>query len=197
MGPPDVFRFPFRSGREPRLTNDVPGWGLVARVLKLVIDVIYVALAAVSVIMVVAFVAAMFVPLSNFSVTIDTGTEARQMPLSRGLLLFALGVIGVYFAGFFIILRQLRQIFASLLLGDPFHPANVRRLNRIGVTLALVTTGGWTAQTLAATHLAPGALQSPGISQLLTPGFAILIVLVLAEVFREGSRLRRESELTI
>ena len=33
--------------------------------------------------------------------------------------------------------------------------------------------------------------------ELLTPLFSVLIVFVLAEVFREGARLRRESELTI
>ena len=32
---------------------------------------------------------------------------------------------------------------------------------------------------------------------LLTPVFSVLVVFVLAEVFREGARLRRESELTI
>jgi hypothetical protein len=31
----------------------------------------------------------------------------------------------------------------------------------------------------------------------LTIWFAVLVVLVLAEVFREGARLRREAELTI
>ena len=31
----------------------------------------------------------------------------------------------------------------------------------------------------------------------LTAWFAVLVVFVLAEVFREGARLRREAELTI
>ena len=36
-----------------------------------------------------------------------------------------------------------------------------------------------------------------GETDLVTPAFSILVVFVLAEVFREGARLRRESELTI
>ena len=46
-------------------------------------------------------------------------------------------------------------------------------------------------------RLAPGVMDPQGLGELLTPVFSVLIVFVLAEVFREGARLRRESELTI
>ena len=46
-------------------------------------------------------------------------------------------------------------------------------------------------------RLAPGIMDPQGFGELLTPIFSVLIVFVLAEVFREGARLRRESELTI
>lgn len=179
------------------LTGHAPGSGLLARILKTTVDVAYWVMATATLIAAIGFVAAIFVPLSQLSVTIDTGAEARQMPLSRGLLLFAIGLAVAYFAGFFVILRQLRRIFASLLMGDPFQPKNVSRLQRIGIALTLVAIGGWIAQTVAARHLAPGAIEAPGISELFTPGFAVIIVFVLSEVFREGTRLRRESELTI
>lgn len=179
------------------LTAHAPGSGLLARILKTTVDVAYWVMATATILAAIAFVAAIFVPLSQLSVTIETGAETRQMPLSRGLLLFAVGISAAYFAGFFVILRQLRRIFASLLMGDPFQPKNVRCLQRIGVVLTLVTVGGWLAQTLAARNLAPGAIEAPGISELFTPGFAVIIVFVLSEVFREGTRLRRESELTI
>jgi hypothetical protein len=42
----------------------------------------------------------------------------------------------------------------------------------------------------------PGAgREQPNMS--LTAWFSVLVVFVLAEVFREGARLRREAELTI
>ena len=73
----------------------------------------------------------------------------------------------------------------------------MRRLRQIGLTLAVVTGGKWLAQGLVADRLAPGIMDAQGFTDLLTPAFSVLVVFVLAEVFREGARLRRESELTI
>ena len=42
-----------------------------------------------------------------------------------------------------------------------------------------------------------GLVLTPGLFDLVTPAFSVLVVFVLAEVFKEGARLRRESELTI
>jgi len=42
-----------------------------------------------------------------------------------------------------------------------------------------------------------GVMDPPSLFNLVTPAFSVLVVFVLAEVFREGARLRRESELTI
>ena len=36
-----------------------------------------------------------------------------------------------------------------------------------------------------------------GLNLDFTPWFAVLVIVVLAEVFREGARLRRDAELTI
>ena len=36
-----------------------------------------------------------------------------------------------------------------------------------------------------------------GLAAQAEPSFAVVIIVVIAEVFREGARLRRESELTI
>ena len=106
-------------------------------------------------------------------------------------------VMSAYFGGFLLILRNLRMIFRTLTQGDPFKPENVRRLRQIGLTLAVVTAGVWVAQGMVAARLAPGVMDPQGIGELLTPIFSVLVVFVLAEVFREGARLRRESELTI
>jgi hypothetical protein len=43
----------------------------------------------------------------------------------------------------------------------------------------------------------PGLVRSAGAWPELTPWFSVVVVFVLAEVFREGARLRREAELTI
>ena len=43
----------------------------------------------------------------------------------------------------------------------------------------------------------PGRVAGGGLTLNLTAWFAILVVFVLAEVFREGARLRQDAELTI
>lgn len=197
MGLPKLNTPTLRKSPQIALTNEAPGTGTVARCLKMFIDITYLAMATATVVLGISFIIAIFVPLSNFSITSNTGGEVLQMPLTRGLLLFALGLIWSYFAGFFFMLRQLRKIFASLVVSDPFLPDNVVRLRLIGIVLSLVTFGGWIAKSMAARHLVVGALEPPSLTELLTPTFAIIIVFVLSEVFREGSRLRQDSELTI
>ena len=59
-----------------------------------------------------------------------------------------------------------------------------------------MTGGAWIGQALVS-RLVRGELEPPGLFDLVTPAFSVLVVFVLAEVFREGARLRRESELTI
>ncbi|RZJ98066.1 MAG: DUF2975 domain-containing protein [Brevundimonas sp.] len=143
-----------------------------------------------------AFIFVAFVPLGPMGLTATAGDEGTRVPVPRAYLLFGLGAFVGYLGGFALILRHLRKIVTSLRAGDPFEPANVSRLKQIGLTLATVTGGAWVGQTLVS-RLVRGALEPPSLFDLVTPAFSVLVVFVLAEVFREGARLRRESELTI
>ncbi|WP_376854300.1 DUF2975 domain-containing protein [Brevundimonas faecalis] len=201
MGLPDMASF---GNRASRLTGGTLhkaylrtlGPGSVSSLLKIALDVAYVLLALITGVLLLLWVASIFIPLDNINVTVSDGSDGRQMPLTRPLLLFGVGAVTAYFGGFLVILRGLRKIFRTLTLGDPFQPDNVRRLRQIGLILAIVTGGVWAAQA-AVSRLVPGVMEPQGVSDLLTPVFSILVVFVLAEVFREGARLRRESELTI
>ena len=189
-----------RPRRNPNLLTPnlrTLGPGSVASVLKIALDVAYVMMILVTGLLLLLWVASIFIPLDNLNVTVSDGADGREMPLSRPLLLFGLGALSAYFGGFLLILRYLRKIFRTLTLGDPFQPDNVRRLRQIGLILAVVNGGVWIARCLVSTRLAPGVMESQGLGDLMTPIFSILVVLVLAEVFREGARLRHESELTI
>ena len=189
-----------RRRRNPNLLTPnlrTLGPGSIASVLKIALDVAYVVMILVTGLLLLLWVASIFIPLDNLNVTVSDGADGREMPVSRPLLLFGLGALTAYFSGFLLILRDLRKIFRTLTLGDPFQPDNVRRLRQIGLILAVVTGGVWIVQGLVAARLAPGVMEPQGISDLLTPVFSVLVVFVLAEVFREGARLRRESELTI
>jgi len=109
---------------------------------------------------------------------------------TSGLLAAAL-----YLAGVLVIVGSLRRIFMTLTAGDPFHPDNVARLRLIGLILAGLELGRYAFIAISA-WLLPGVNGAePKMS--LTPWFSVLVVFVLAEVFREGARLRREAELTI
>ncbi|RZJ27964.1 MAG: DUF2975 domain-containing protein [Brevundimonas sp.] len=142
------------------------------------------------------FIFMVFVPLPAIGLTVTTGDGGTNVPVPRAYILFAVGAVTAYLGGFTLILRHLRWIIRTLRMGDPFQPANVSRLKQIGIILAVVTGGAWIGQTLVS-RLVRGELEPPSVFDLITPAFSVLVVFVLAEVFREGARLRRESELTI
>jgi len=105
----------------------------------------------------------------------------------------------LYLLGALIIVGRLRRIFQTLVMGDPFHPDNVRRLHTIGIALAALELGRY-AFTIVERMFAHGLHLTripPGGAINLTTWFAVLVIVVLAEVFREGARLRGEAELTI
>jgi len=101
----------------------------------------------------------------------------------------------LYIIGAIVIVGRLRRIFQTLVAGDPFHPDNVRRLRIIGGALAVLEVGRYLAAALS--HLIFHGRVHVGGGVSLTTWFAVLVIVVLAEVFREGARLRGEAELTI
>jgi len=117
-------------------------------------------------------------------------------PIAAATLLAA----DLYLAGALVIVGRLRRIFQTLIAGDPFHPDNVRRLRVIGGALAALEVGRFAfvaAAPLVAYNLRLGRIHVGGGGVNVTTWFAVLVIVVLAEVFREGARLRGEAELTI
>ncbi|MDE2356073.1 MAG: DUF2975 domain-containing protein [Alphaproteobacteria bacterium] len=103
----------------------------------------------------------------------------------------------LYVGGAIVIVEGLRRIFLTLISGDPFHPANVRRLQVIAGSIAALELGRYIFEPLLnlISHGGMSHHEIHGVS--LTTWFSVLVIVVLAEVFREGARLRREAELTI
>ncbi len=172
------------------------GPGSVSSLLKTALDVAYAVLILLTVLGAALFVTVAFIPMDQLALNVTDDAGGAQIPLPRSHALFGVGAFIGYFAGFALILRHLRRVFRTLTLGDPFQPENVARLRQIGWILATVTGGVWVGQMLVS-RLARGIMDPPSLFNLVTPAFSVLIVFVLAEVFREGARLRRESELTI
>ncbi|MDP3661157.1 DUF2975 domain-containing protein [Phenylobacterium sp.] len=172
------------------------GPGSVSSVLKIVLDVVsgalWIAMAAVGLLILAAL-------LLSFDPDLLAGLGsdgAGAQVTGRGPLLAAgLAAAALYIGGVLAIVGRLRRIFATLTAGDPFHPDNVTRLRTIGLILAGLELGRYLLWALGA-WLLPGVDKvEPDFS--LTAWFSVLVVFVLAEVFREGARLRREAELTI
>ena len=173
------------------------GPGSVSSLLKIALDVAFFLLWIVLGALVLALISSFFVPLDNFSATFeDDAGQVRDLALTRSLVACSLVGVIAWIGGFVAIVHRLRRIFATLTAGDPFRPENTRRLREIGLFLSLIVAAQFATQYVGS-RIAPGAIEAPGFTQLMTPLFSVLVVFVLAEVFREGARLRRESELTI
>ncbi len=116
----------------------------------------------------------------------------RRGPVVCILLLAA----DIYWAALLVVADRLRRVFATLIAGRPFEPGNVRRLQEIGLALLVLELAGYGLAMLAPAALGV-ARRTGGDGVNISGWFAILVVFVLAEVFREGSRLQAEAELTV
>lgn len=172
------------------------GPGSVSSFLKTILDVVFAALwIGIAVLALVTLAALLLSFDPDLLANLKFSGEAVE-PTERGpVLAGGLAAAALYLAGVLVIVGSLRRIFATLTAGDPFHPANVARLRVIGLMLAGLELGRYAFSALGA-WLLPGVNRvEPSFS--LTSWFSVLVVFVLAEVFREGARLRREAELTI
>jgi len=172
------------------------GPGSVSSFLKVILDVFYVVLWAVG-----ALIAAMILGLLLISFDpqvlpaavlahAQIMGHAPGLPAAVRLTGAELSLIGVL-----IIVQRLRKVFGAMTAGDPFHPDNVRRLRVIALVLALIEVNDYAFAALD--HFVLGEHRHMQFSLNLTAWFAVLVIVVLAEVFREGARLRRDAELTI
>ena len=176
------------------------GPGSVSSLLKIVLDVIHVVLwlavfGASVAIVAILLLSAKPALLAGVSFDGMNLTSPWVAPVAVAALLGA----AVYVAGAILIVGRLRRIFQTLIGGDPFHPDNARRLRVIGIALAALEVWRYFASGLlhlvARGHVPAQLMNGGGVS--LTAWFAVLAIVVLAEVFREGARLRGEAELTI
>ena len=178
------------------------GPGSVASLLKIALDCAYVVLWLVIAALAVAMVGTLLVlpfsqSLGHAAVHVNGRAEDVVLLLHRWPALEAvLLTSALYMGALIVITHRLRQVFETLTLGDPFRPENVGRLRVVGVSLIALEAVGYLVR-MTVIWLAPESGASVHLSISLSGWFAILAVFVLAEVFREGARLRSDAELTI
>lgn len=126
-----------------------------------------------------------------------------ETTIGRLKLISLVGVVGgIVFTVFLLFLKQLRGILNTLDSRDPFVSENARRVRTIGILL-LVATFGQSLLVLIVTGYADASLNPVGFALDghlefdFTQLFAGLSVLVLSEVFRHGTKMREEQELTV
>ena len=106
--------------------------------------------------------------------------------------------------GVMAIASYLRGIFKTLVVGDPFVPENATRLRRIAYILAALELVRMLAQHFMENEKVISSKVSDAETgvvislnfNLIAIG-AILVLIVLAQVFDEGARLREDQKMTI
>jgi hypothetical protein len=174
------------------------GPGSMSSLLKLVLDVIAVALwAALAVLLIAAFVAMLLpVDLDIWRRIIEDSGMRLAMQARGPVFAAGLMALAVYVGVVLYIVHRLQRIFHTLIVGDPFRPQNVGRLRAVGFAMAALEVINYGARMIGSWAFRD-EVESVQFNLNLTAWFAVLVVFVLAEVFREGARLREEADLTI
>lgn len=133
----------------------------------------------------------------GFSVTYDEPGGATWPVVVPALLIGAVVLIGGI-----VIVGRLRKLFDSFTSGEPFRRENAAHLRAIWIAMLAVEVSrylllGVTGVLLATFGTPDGTTARFDADIDLTNWMAILVLIVLAEVFREGARLKEEQELTI
>lgn len=129
------------------------------------------------------------------TVQIDSDERLVVPLLAPGIL-----AAGVAVAGALIIVQRLQKLFKNFTSGEPFSRDNARHLRVIWITMLVMELSRYAIWAIATGLVLVGerdsaaAIRSP--VNLMT-WFSILVLIVLAEVFREGARMKEEQELTI
>lgn len=124
--------------------------------------------------------------------------EAPFQPFILWALLLALPLLSVAVY----IIHQLRHIFRTLVENDPFVIDNAIRLRRVAIGVLVGAVLQAVAEILVGSLIMkaisiPGLLVNLRIQISVTTVFLGLVLLILAEIFKIGTEIKDEQELTI
>ncbi|MDP5102404.1 MAG: DUF2975 domain-containing protein [Erythrobacter sp.] len=140
----------------------------------------------------------------NAEMVADYGSKVAPMPISAILALFACALVAVVLVFFFF--GKLRAIISSVAEGEPFLPENANRINAMAWLLAAlqvakfvlgaaaVPVATW-ASTIESEDLHISTDFSSGFD--LTSILMVVVLFILARVFRHGAAMRADLEGTV
>ena len=165
----------------------------ISSLLKTALDVVYYGLYVVVFVVILLAVCLLSVPNLAAEVVRHMNIAAQVGAASQALMFL---FFGISLSGYLLVMHWTRQVFSTLAEGDVFHPDNTLRLRWIGFALGGLEIFGYIVRVFAEKvfHL---PFESVYGLRAVTTWFSVLVVFVLAEVFKEGARLRQEADLTI
>ena len=123
--------------------------------------------------------------------------EARADGVPAGRIVAALVGLVVFAPGIAYVCAQLRKILSTLADGDPFVPENAPRLTQIAIAIGLIELIRIVSVLVLAATVDLGDGYVANININLAVWGAVIVLLILAQVFKEGTRLREEEKMTI
>ncbi|UUR07859.1 DUF2975 domain-containing protein [Sphingomonas glaciei] len=138
-----------------------------------------------------------FVAEPKFLETLGRLNPGRDLDLLLLSARWILAIVAPVMLFAHILLRRLQAILQTVRDGEPFAPANAERLRLVAWCLLAIQFCDLGFGFAATTFDTVAGERTSGWSPGITGWVAVLLVFVLARVFREGSRLRDEAELTI
>lgn len=131
----------------------------------------------------------------------DFDTRYGPTGIAWTIVLPALMVGIVAVGGGLVIVWRLRKLFDSFSSGEPFRRENAQHLRVIWIALLIIELSRYAllavTGALFAVYGDPGLDADFSLNIDISTWASILILIVLAEVFREGARMKEEQELTI
>ncbi len=179
------------------------GPGSIASILKLALTVLHWSLWGLLGFGSFLIVLIIFVGLYSF-VGIGPGVPAGLTGLLNSQLVILIAMATPATGALTFIVNRLVKIFSTLEAGDPFVPENALHLRSIAIGIAVFNLIVYAAHgvialifTLVGNSVESGGRVFGEFSLNLGAWFAVIAFFVLAEVFREGTRLRDEQKFTI
>jgi hypothetical protein len=141
----------------------------------------------------------------NIAEGIAQGGEAPVADLPIGAILGLLAVVLLFLAAMFVFLGKLRAIIGTVGEGDPFVPANADRLGLMAWLMLGVQALSWPLAGLAMTVAewaqshseADLNIGAGGDGFSLSGILMVLVLFILARVFRQGAAMRDDLEGTV